>query len=82
MLERLAEFAYHAGALLLCGLAAMRIATRKQATHRAPWFLIGLCLGPLGILVAAIHAGPEVPPEIVWWGSPVVAADGSETHSP
>jgi hypothetical protein len=77
----IAEVAYDAGALLLCGLAAMRIATRKGAVHRVPWFLAGLGFGPLGVLVAAIHSGPEVPPEIVSWGSPVVAADGSDAPS-
>lgn len=44
---------------IVCGIAAFLIAQNRGATNAPTWFLVGLLLGPIGILLAAFGAkGP------------------------
>jgi hypothetical protein len=44
---------------IVCGIAAFLIAQNRGATNAPTWFLVGLLLGPIGILLAAVGAkGP------------------------
>jgi len=41
---------------IVCGIAAFAIAQNRGATNAPTWFLVGLLLGPVGILLAAVGA--------------------------
>lgn len=44
---------------LVCGIGAFLIAQNRGATNALTWFLVGVLLGPIGIILAAISAkGP------------------------
>lgn len=44
---------------ILCGIGAFLIAQNRGASNAGTWFLVGVLLGPLGIILAAIGAkGP------------------------
>lgn len=44
---------------IVCGIGAFLLAQNRGATNAATWFLVGILLGPLGILLAAVGAkGP------------------------
>lgn len=44
---------------LVCGVGAFLIAQNRGATNAPTWFLVGVLLGPLGILFAALSAKPS-----------------------
>ena len=41
---------------IACGIAAYLIAQNRGATNAPTWFVVGLLLGPIGILLAAVGA--------------------------
>lgn len=41
---------------IVCGIAAFLIAQNRGATNAPVWFLVGVLLGPIGILLAAVGA--------------------------
>lgn len=41
---------------IVCGIGSFLIAQNRGATNAPTWFLVGILLGPLGILLAAIGA--------------------------
>ncbi len=41
---------------IVCGIAAFAIAQNRGATNAPIWFLVGILLGPIGILLAAVGA--------------------------
>lgn len=41
---------------IVCGIGAFLIAQNRGATNAPTWFLVGVLLGPLGIMLAAISA--------------------------
>jgi hypothetical protein len=41
---------------IVCGIASFLIAQNRSATNAPTWFLVGVLLGPLGLLLAAIGA--------------------------
>lgn len=44
---------------IVCGIGSFLIAQSRGATNAPTWFLVGILLGPIGILLAAIGAkGP------------------------
>lgn len=44
---------------LVCGIGAFLIAQNRGATNALTWFLVGVLLGPIGIILAALGAkGP------------------------
>ena len=44
---------------IVCGIAALLIAQNRGATNAPTWFLLGVLLGPIGVLWAAVSAkGP------------------------
>jgi uncharacterized membrane protein YczE len=45
-------------AWLVCGIAALLIAQNRGATNAVTWFLVGVLLGPIGVLLAIIGAKP------------------------
>lgn len=43
---------------IVCGIACILIAQNKGATNLVSWFLVGIFLGPIGIILALVGAGP------------------------
>lgn len=43
---------------VVCGIGSFLIAQNRGAKNAPTWFLVGILLGPLGILLAAIGAKP------------------------
>lgn len=41
---------------LVCGIGSFLIAQNRGATNAPTWFLVGVLLGPIGIILAAIGA--------------------------
>ena len=41
---------------IVCGIGSFLIAQNRGATNAPTWFLVGVLLGPLGLLLAAIGA--------------------------
>lgn len=47
-----------AAAWIVCGIASLLIAQGRGATNTASWFLVGVILGPIGLLLAIVAARP------------------------
>lgn len=45
-------------AWIVCGIASLLIAQNRRATNAVTWFLVGVVLGPIGILLAIVGAKP------------------------
>jgi uncharacterized membrane protein YhdT len=43
---------------IVCGISAFLIAQSKGAKNLGTWFLVGILLGPIGIIAAAFMAKP------------------------
>ena len=44
---------------IVCGIASLLIAQSRGATNTVTWFFVGVLLGPLGVIIAALGAkGP------------------------
>lgn len=41
---------------IVCGIASLLIAQSRGATNVVTWFFVGVFLGPLGVIIAAIGA--------------------------
>jgi hypothetical protein len=48
--------------LLMCGLAAWKIAARRQRNGYL-WFIVGIFLGPLAFIVAILPKGQRIESE-------------------
>jgi hypothetical protein len=64
---------------IVCGIATFLIAQNRGATNAPTWFLVGVLLGPIGILLAAV--GAKGPTQVAPPQPPPAAASGwTPTH--